>query len=116
MTQAPKAKKARKPAKAKAKKVVKAKAKKPAKKAVKAKKGNGKAKTSRNGTNQHKKRTADPRKDTLLADAFKLLKRPKGATRAELLEALGWKAVSVQQITGNAAKIDKSERPFRYRL
>jgi hypothetical protein len=51
--------------------------------------------------------------------ALALLRRPKGATRVEILKALGWAAVSVQQLTANSGgklKIDKSERPFTYRV
>jgi hypothetical protein len=52
--------------------------------------------------------------------ALKLLRRPKGATRDEILKVLGWAAVSMQQLTahsGGKLKIDDSQgRPFRYRI
>ena len=107
MTQAPKAKKARKPAKAKAKKAAKkvvAKAKKPAK--AKAK-GNGKAKKNGNGK-AHGAQT-----ETVLA-ALK-----KGTTRAELLKKLGWNAINVYQFVPKSklvvAKVD-GQRGLTYRL
>lgn len=129
---APKKAKAKAAAKPKAKPAKKATPKKkPAKKAVKktakkaVKKTGGKPGAKRKAIkvdakgkpiNSWAKRKADPRKETLLAEAFRLMKRKLGATREELIEVLGWKAVSPQQITGNAVKVDKSERPFRYKL
>jgi hypothetical protein len=47
-----------------------------------------------------------------------LLRRPNGCTRADVLAATGWGAVSMQaqaKAAGIKLKIDKTERPFRYR-
>jgi len=71
-----------------------------------------------------KKSTAKPttnggqRKGTLLAKVAGMMQRPKGCTRAEVLAATEWKAVSMQQMAAQAGvklKIDDSGRPYRYR-
>ncbi|MFY9958642.1 hypothetical protein [Bradyrhizobium sp.] len=50
------------------------------------------------------------------AKAVALMRRPKGATREEILKVLGWRAVSpAQLVRGGKVKIDDSVRPFRYR-
>jgi hypothetical protein len=75
---------------------------------TKAKKTTSK-KAAGNKTNGHGK--------NLTAQVHALMRRPKGATRAEILKLTGWKAVNVNQIAGEQPgyKINKSERPFRYR-
>lgn len=47
-----------------------------------------------------------------------LMQRAKGVTREEVLAATGWKAISMQQVAEGRGKlvIDKSERPFKYKL
>jgi hypothetical protein len=53
------------------------------------------------------------------AAALKLLRRPKGASREEILAVLGWAAISMAQLTAHTdgrLKTDKSARPFTYRL
>ncbi len=89
-------------------------AKKPVKKAVK--KTAKKAAAAKNGV---AKKTRKPREGNKTADVIALLKRAKGATRAEILELTGWKAVSVQQLATSAGvklQVDESERPFKYKV
>lgn len=65
-----------------------------------------------------KKTNGGPRKGSALAKVAGMLQRPKGTTRAEILKATGWTAVSVQQqaaAAGLKLKIDDSARPYRYR-
>jgi hypothetical protein len=98
-----------KSAKKTAKKTVAKKAKKVvAKKATakKAAKANGKKAKKKNGTGK-------------IAQAIAMMQRAKGATRTEILKALDWKAISIQQITTNAGvklKYDKTKRPFVYHV
>jgi hypothetical protein len=70
---------------------------------TKAKKSNGK--------------TAKPRQSKS-AKIVAMLQRPSGVTREQVLKVTGWKAVSMQQMAGNAGiklKVDESKRPFVYR-
>lgn len=52
----------------------------------------------------------------------KMLTRPAGCTAPELLKAVDWPTISIQaQVAAlgyprSALKIDRSKRPFRYRL
>jgi hypothetical protein len=69
---------------------------------TKAKKANGKAAKRQNKS----------------AKIVTMLRRPGGVTREAVLAATGWKAVSMQQIAGNAGiklKVDESKTPFVYR-
>jgi hypothetical protein len=53
------------------------------------------------------------------AQARKMLSRPGGATREQILKFLGWKAVSIQQIAGKTVllKLEKPEgKPTVYRV
>lgn len=46
-----------------------------------------------------------------------LMRKPGGVTREEVLAAMGWKAVSMQQQAEQAGvvlKVDKSSKPYRY--
>lgn len=60
-----------------------------------------------------------PQKENKTAEVVALMKRVGGVTREEVLVVTGWKAVSMQQVAGNAGvklKIDDRERPFVYRV
>ena len=55
--------------------------------------------------------------DSKTATVAKLLLRPNGCTRADILKATEWPSVSVQAMavaSGLKLITDKSERPFRY--
>ena len=62
-------------------------------------------------------RVAKPRGDGKSAKVVEMMKKNCGVTRAQVLKATGWKAVSMQQLAKSAGvklKVDESERPFRY--
>lgn len=77
-----------------------------AKKAVAGKKG---------GVKGAKKKSTGPRADSMTSKIVAKMKNG-GITRAEVLKMTGWKAVSMQQIAGNAGVTLKvsEERPFTY--
>jgi hypothetical protein len=59
-----------------------------------------------------------PRKVSKAAKIAKMLRRKSGVTRDQVLKVTGWKAVSMQQMAGNAGiklKIDSSKFPYVYR-
>jgi Protein of unknown function (DUF3489) len=61
---------------------------------------------------------ANGKKETKAAKVVAMLKRASGCTREQVLEATGWKAVSMQQqatAAGLKLQIDDSEKPYRYR-
>lgn len=48
-----------------------------------------------------------------------LMKRKDGVTRDQVLEATGWKAISMQQVAAKAhvrLKVDRKASPFVYRV
>lgn len=52
-----------------------------------------------------------------VAQVITMLRRKGGATRGQILKAIGWRAISVQQVAagqGVKLKIDTSKRPFHY--
>ncbi|SRR6266702_5343628 len=53
------------------------------------------------------------------SDIVAMMRRPGGVTRDEVLKAMGWQAVSMQQQAaqcGVEIKIDKSRKPYRYSI
>jgi hypothetical protein len=72
---------------------------------------------SKSTTKKTVAKTTNGHGKNLTAQVHALMRRPKGATRAEILKLTGWKAVNVNQIAGDQPgyKINKSERLFRYR-
>jgi hypothetical protein len=74
-------------------------------------------------TKKPAKKTAAPKANGVAHRAMSeqivaLMRRPKGVTRAEVLELTKWPSVSMQQqakAAGVKLKVDKSVRPFRYR-
>jgi hypothetical protein len=61
--------------------------------------------------------------DNKVEKARSLMRRAKGATRAEILKGTGWKAINVNQIAGDLpgykivdadGKVDGNKRPFHY--
>lgn len=83
-----------------------------AKKAKKASKANARKPAGKKAATKPRAKSGD----TLTAKVGTLLK--KGTTRAEILKATGWKAVSVQQMAtslGLKLKVDESVRPFKYK-
>ncbi len=95
------------PKKTKAKKATKKVAKKTAKKAT--------AKKAVAGTKKGAKKKGGPRADSMTSKIIAKMKNG-GITRAEVLKMTGWKAVSMQQLAGNAGVTLKvsDARPFTY--
>ncbi len=84
-----------------------------------AKKKVAKKATAKKKTAAAKNGHATKRGDSKTAKVVALLKHAGGATRAQILKATGWKAVSVQQLAKSAGlklKVDESERPFKYKV
>lgn len=102
------------PKKGAAKKAKKSVAKKSVAKKAPAKKGTVK-KAKSGGVKGAKKKSVGPRGNSLTSKIIARMKNG-GITRAETLKITGWKAISMQQIAGNAGlKIMKSaERPYVY--
>lgn len=62
-------------------------------------------------------RSHSPNPKGKAGDIVALMRRPGGVTREEVLKAMGWQAVSMQQQAaqcGVELKIDKSRKPYRY--
>ncbi len=56
-------------------------------------------------------------KQTVLGRIVSLMKRPRGVTRREVLEEIGWPSISMQQIAEKARvelDVDDRRRPFIY--
>ncbi len=94
----------------KTKKAKKSVAKKAAKKKVVKK-----AAAKKSGTKKGAKKKGGPRADSMTSKIVAKMKNG-GITRAEVLKMTGWKAVSMQQLAGNAGVTLKvsEERPFTY--
>lgn len=63
------------------------------------------------------KKKAAKRDGTTSAKVIAMIRRKGGATRGQILSAIGWKAISVQQVAagqGVKLKVDTSKRPFHY--